>query len=83
MRLSKDQDSSSDQGLVVDLLKRFTAQALLRLSDLIRDLVYEQAERSQLARLTIDLDCTVLLTGAKIDGAARGFNPHHPTSRGG
>ena len=63
---------------VVDLLKRFTPQTLLALSDLIRDLVYEQIERSKLARLTIDLDGTVLRTGAKVDGAARGFNPHHP-----
>jgi hypothetical protein len=63
---------------VVDLLKRFTAQTLLALSDLIRDLVHEQIERSQLRRLTIDLDGTVLRTGAKVEGAARGFNPHHP-----
>ena len=63
---------------VVDLLKRFTPQTLLALSDLIRDLVYEQIERSRLRRLTIDLDGTVLRTGAKVDGAARGFNPHHP-----
>jgi hypothetical protein len=63
---------------VVDLLKRFTSQTLLALSDLIRDLVHEQIERSQLRRLTIDLDGTVLRTGAKVDGAARGFNPHHP-----
>jgi hypothetical protein len=63
---------------VVDLLKRFTSQTLLALSDLIRDLVYEQIERSKLGRLTIDLDGSVLRTGAKVDGAARGFNPHHP-----
>ena len=63
---------------VVDLLKRFTDPTLLALSDLIRDLVYEQVERSKLRRLTIDLDGTVLRTGAKVDGAARGFNPHHP-----
>jgi Transposase DDE domain group 1 len=63
---------------VVDLLKRITPQTLFALSDLIRDLVYDQIERSKLARLTIDLDGTVLRTGAKVDGAARGFNPHHP-----
>jgi hypothetical protein len=40
----------------------------------IRDLVYEQIERCRLARLTIDLDGTVLRTGAKVDGAERGFN---------
>ena len=63
---------------VVDLLKRFSDRTLLALSDLIRDLVYEQVEQSRLRRLTIDLDGTVLRTGAKVDGTARGFNPHHP-----
>jgi hypothetical protein len=63
---------------VADWLKRFTSQTLERLLDLIRDLVYEQIERSRLARLTIDLDGTVLRTGAKVEGAERGFNPHHP-----
>jgi hypothetical protein len=63
---------------VVDWLKRFTSPALERLGDLIRDLVYEQIERCRLSRLTIDLDGTVLRTGAKVDGAQRGFNPHHP-----
>jgi hypothetical protein len=63
---------------VVRWLKAFTPPWLERLSDLIRDLVYEQIERCRLARLTIDLDGTVLRTGAKVDGAERGFNPHHP-----
>ncbi len=63
---------------VADWLKRFTSPALERLGDLIRDLVYEQIERCRLARLTIDLDGTVLRTGAKVEGAERGFNPHHP-----
>ena len=63
---------------VVRWLKAFTPPLLERLSDLIRDLVYEQIERCRLSRLTIDLDGTVLRTGAKVDGAERGFNPHHP-----
>ena len=63
---------------VVRWLKAFTPALLERLSDLIRDLVYELIERCRLARLTIDLDGTVLRTGAKVDGAQRGFNPHHP-----
>jgi hypothetical protein len=63
---------------VVRWLKAFTPPLLERLGDLIRDLVYEQIERCRLARLTIDLDGTVLRTGAKVDGAERGFNPHHP-----
>jgi hypothetical protein len=63
---------------VVRWLKAFTPPLLERLGVLIRDLVYEQIERCRLARLTIDLDGTVLRTGAKVDGAVRGFNPHHP-----
>jgi hypothetical protein len=63
---------------VVRWLKAFTPPLLERLGTLIRDLVYEQIERCRLARLTIDLDGTVLRTGAKVDGAERGFNPHHP-----
>jgi hypothetical protein len=63
---------------VVRWLKAFTPPLLERLCDLIRDLVYEQIERCRLTRLTIDLDGTVLRTGAKVDGAERGYNPHHP-----
>jgi len=63
---------------VVRWLKRFSSQALLALETLIRDLVHEQIERAKLASLTLDLDGTVLRTGAKVEGTARGFNPHHP-----
>ncbi len=63
---------------VVAWLKAFTPPMLEKLSELIRELVYDQIERCRLTRLTIDLDGTVLRTGAKVDGAERGFNPHHP-----
>ena len=63
---------------VVRWLKRFSSQALLSLEELIRDLVHEQIERAKLSSVTIDLDGTVLRTGAKVAGTARGFNPHHP-----
>ncbi len=63
---------------VVRWLKRFTPRALLALSELIRDLVHDQIERAKLGRVTLDLDGTVLRTGAKVEGTARGFNPHHP-----
>jgi hypothetical protein len=59
-------------------LERFGSQALLALADLIRDLVYEQIERARLPRLTLDVDGTVLRTGSQVEGAQRGFNPHHP-----
>jgi hypothetical protein len=63
---------------VVAWLKAFTHPTLEALSELIRDLVYEQIERLRLARLTIDVDGSVLRTGSKVEGTARGFNPHHP-----
>ncbi len=63
---------------VVAWLKAFTDPALESLCTLIRDLVYEQIEWLRLARLTLDLDGSVLRAGAKVEGTARGFNPHHP-----
>lgn len=63
---------------VVRWLKRFSPQALERLRGLIRDLVYQQIEDSGLAQVTLDLDGSPLRTGAKVEGAERGFNPHHP-----
>jgi len=63
---------------VVAWLKAFTDPALEALCDLIRELVYEQIERLRLGRVTLDLDGSVLRTGARVEGAARGFNPHHP-----
>ncbi len=63
---------------VVAWLKAFTPPALEALCEIIRDLVYEQIEWLGLNRLTLDLDGTVLRTGSQVEGAARGFNPHHP-----
>lgn len=63
---------------LVAWLKAFTSQRLEALCDLIRDLVYDQIDRRQLRRLTLDLDGSVLRTGSHVQGAARGFNPHHP-----
>ena len=63
---------------VVAWLKAFGPPALEALGQLIRDLVYEQIEWLRLARLTLDLDGSVLRTGSHVEGAARGFNPHHP-----
>ncbi len=63
---------------VVAWLKTFTTPSLEALCDLIRDLVYEQIERLGLRRVTLDLDGSVLRTGSHVEGAARGFHPHHP-----
>jgi hypothetical protein len=67
---------------VVRWLKAFTPPLLERLGDLIRDLVYEQIERCRLARLTIDLDGTVLRTGTAPSGAStRTTRRTPPTTR--
>lgn len=50
-------------------------RALQRLS---AELLYEQIEKLALRRLTIDVDGTVIRTGAQVAWAQRGFNPHHP-----
>lgn len=63
---------------IVRMLKAFSASALNALQDLIRDLVHDSIAREKLARVTLDLDGTVLRTGAGVAGAARGYNPHHP-----
>jgi len=62
---------------VVNWLKRFTQGALQAVIGVNRDLLYEEIERLGLPRLTIDIDGTVISTGAKVAWAARGFNPHH------
>jgi hypothetical protein len=62
---------------VVNWLKQFTQHSLRALMQLNSELIYEQIEKLKLRRLTIDLDGTVICTGAKVAWAARGFNPHH------
>lgn len=49
-----------------------------RLNELLRDVAYQTCEEIGLARATIELDGTVIRTGECVDGAERGFNPHHP-----
>ena len=60
---------------VVNWLKQFTQTSLRALVRLNSELLYEQIEQLKLPRLTIDLDGTVICTGAKVAWAARGFNP--------
>lgn len=62
---------------VVNWLKQFTQTSLRALVRLNSELLYEWIEQLKLPRLTIDLDGTVICTGAKVAWAARGFNPHH------
>jgi len=58
-------------------LRQFTQETLAPLVALNRDLVTEALARLALPRLTIDVDGSVIRTGATVGWAFRGFNPHH------
>jgi hypothetical protein len=58
-------------------LRQFTQTTLAPLVQLNHTLVIEAVKRLALPRLTIDLDGTVVRTGATVGWAFRGFNPHH------
>src|SRR5881409_1259632 len=62
---------------VSNWLHRFTQEHLRPLVQLNQDLVTEAIARLKLPRLTIDVDGTVIRTGATVAWAFRGFNPHH------
>ncbi len=62
---------------VVNWLKQFTQATLAPLVQLNQEVVLEAITRHQLPRLTIDVDGTVIRTGATVGWAFRGFNPHH------
>jgi MYXO-CTERM domain-containing protein len=58
-------------------LRQFTQATLAPLVQLNQDLVIDVVQRLGLPRLTIDVDGTVVRTGATVGWAFRGFNPHH------
>src|SRR5215510_8807967 len=58
-------------------LKQFTQATLAPLVQLNHDLVVDTLRARRLPRLTIDVDGTVVCTGAQVQWAFRGFNPHH------
>lgn len=58
-------------------LKRFTHRSLMALVEINSQIVSEAIEKQSLARLTIDVDGSVITTGATVQWAYRGFNPHH------
>jgi len=62
---------------VADWLRQFTRETLAPLVALNRDLVTEALARVDLPRLTIDVDGSVIRTGATVGWAFRGFTPHH------
>src|SRR4029450_11924819 len=60
---------------VSNWLKQFTQATLAPLVQLNHDLVVETLGAWRLPRLTIDVDGTVVCTGAQVQWAFRGFNP--------
>jgi len=58
-------------------LKQFTHATLAPVVELNHDLVVAALRACRLPRLTIDVDGTVVCTGAQVQWAFRGFNPHH------
>jgi hypothetical protein len=58
-------------------LRQFTQSTVTPLMQLNHDLVIDAVKRLALPRLTIDVDGTVVRTGATVGWAFRGFNPHH------
>ena len=59
-------------------LKTVTAPYREALGEMLRDVAFATWSRAALHRITIDLDGTVIRTSERAQGAARGFNPHHP-----
>ena len=66
---------------VVRWLKALPFEAIERLATVVRDIAYETLARAGFARITVDIDGTVLRTGLFVEGTARGFNPHHPKDK--
>jgi DDE family transposase len=62
---------------VANWLRQFTQATLGPLVQLNQELVTDAIARLKLPRLTIDVDGTVVCTGATVAWAFRGFNPHH------
>ncbi len=66
---------------VSNTLKETTPAIRQELNELLREVAYDTVRETGLSRLTLELDGTVLRTGLFVDGAARGFNPHHPKDK--
>ena len=58
-------------------LARFDADAVNRLLDWNEEIVAQGIKACGLRRLTLDIDGSVVSTGLTVQGARRGFNPHH------
>jgi hypothetical protein len=66
---------------VSNTLKETTREMRDALGGLLREVAYDTAREADLSRVTLDMDGTVLRTGLFAEGAARGFNPHHPKDK--
>src|SRR5438309_4562483 len=66
---------------VSNWLRRFTQETLRPLIRLNQELVLDTLARLDVPRLTLDVDGTVVRTGATVAWAFRGFNPHHRKDR--
>jgi Transposase DDE domain group 1 len=66
---------------VSNWLRRFTPETLRPLVRLNQELVLETLARLDVPRLTLDVDGTIVRTGATVAWAFRGFNPHHRKDR--
>jgi hypothetical protein len=66
---------------VSNWLRRFTQETLRPLIQLNQELVLDTLARLDVPRLTLDVDGTVVRTGATVAWAFRGFNPHHRKDR--
>ncbi len=62
---------------IANWLRQFTVETLTPLVTLNRELVLDTLRRLALPRVTIDVDGSVIRTGATVGWAFRGFNPHH------
>ncbi len=58
-------------------LSRFGEASLEALARLNEALTMAVIRAADLCRLTLDVDGSVVSTGLKVEGAKRGFNPHH------
>src|SRR5918994_5988677 len=66
---------------VSNWLRRFTQETLRPLIRLNQELVLDTLARLDMPRLTLDVDGTIVRTGATVAWAFRGFNPHHRKDR--
>jgi Transposase DDE domain group 1 len=66
---------------VSNWLRRFTQETRRPMIRLNQELVLDTLARLNIPRLTLDVDGTVVRTGATVAWAFRGFNPHHRKDR--